>query len=235
MFGDPTAVSRSRLADGDAGTDQTIYKMAQVAMGPMGAGSTEIRALALKIVNDAGIQQRDQEGEVVAIHNWVMRHLRYVRDPLGYELITYPETLAFQSNNGDCDDHVILETALLGSLGIPSHFIVIALNNAPVYSHVYMAAEVKGYLIPLDPIKKDEPAGWEAPDPTAKKIYPISTPSGVDLSGAIVTGRLAGIGLGTITDTRAAGHALRSRARFRSRNLSSLTGLGFLIQFLRRL
>ncbi len=182
-----TQVSRSTLSDGIQGTDETVEMMAKVAMGPYGAGSVKIRNLALAIVHEAGVSEKDQLSEVIAIHVWVMRHLRYVRDPYGIELLTYPETLAFDNANGDCDDHVILEAALLGSIGIATHFVVIGF--APnLFSHVYLLADLKNGQIPLDPIVKNQPAGWQAPNPMIKKIYPANRPEGLgSLSSSVAT------------------------------------------------
>lgn len=171
-------VERVTLKPGSLGTDQTIDVMARAAMGKYGAGSAKIRNLAIQIIRDAGVKERDKMGEVVAIHRWVMNHLRYVNDPLWYEFVTHPETLAFERNDGDCDDHVVLESALLASVGIPTRFVVYAFKYAPAWQHVAMQARVGNRWIPLDPIVKDQPAGWEAPDFTNRKIYGTNTPNG---------------------------------------------------------
>lgn len=173
-----TNVERIALPSGPSGTDATIQAMAKAAMGDFGASSPKIIALARKIIREARVPERDQQGEVVAIHNWVMAHLRYVRDPLWSEMITYPETLAFETSTGDCDDHVVLEAALLGAVGIPSRFVTFAFKNQTGMSHVAMQANVKGEWISLDPIVKTKPAGWEAPDATSVVRYGINTPTG---------------------------------------------------------
>jgi transglutaminase-like putative cysteine protease len=170
-------VERIQIPPGAAGTDATIDAMARAAMGEFGAGSGRIRELAITILRDAGVAERDQQGEVVAIHQWVQDHLRYVKDPLWYEFVTYPETLAFERADGDCDDHVVLEAALLGAIGIPSRFVVFAFRGGP-WSHVAMQANVKGRWIPLDPIVKTKPAGWVAPDADRTKVYGVNTPDG---------------------------------------------------------
>ena len=177
---------RISLPQGMAGTDETVRAMSDVAMGTYGAGSVKIRNLALDTIRTAKVAERDQYNEVVAIHEWVKRHLRYVRDPFGTELITHPETLAFDRTDGDCDDHVVLEAAMLGSLGIPTNFIVVGFKGQGP-SHVYMQATVrdangKSEVIPLDPIVKKQPAGWEAPNPTLKKVYPVNVPGGFHLA-----------------------------------------------------
>lgn len=181
-------VERVPLKAGVSGTDQTIDVMSRAAMGRYGAGSPKIRNLAIQIIRNAGVAERDKVGETVAIHDYVMEHLRYVKDPLWYEFVTHPETLAFERADGDCDDHVVLEAALLGALGIPTRFVVYGFKGAPTYAHVAMHANVGGAnsWLPLDPIVKDKPAGWEVPDHTSRKVYGINTPDGVQgLSGTI--------------------------------------------------
>jgi predicted transglutaminase-like cysteine proteinase len=185
------------LLGGQAGTDQTVEHMAKIAMGEFGAGSPRIRALALKIVREAGVPEKDTDGEIVAVHRWVKRTLRYVRDPVGYELLTYPETLAFDVHDGDCDDHAVLEAALLGALGIASRFVTVGMSRQGM-SHVYLEAyrHRVGKWLPLDPIMKDQPAGWAVPRPVIIKRYPLSSADGFRKSalGAIYDALFAGLG-----------------------------------------
>ncbi len=171
-------VIRTDLSAGGDGTDATIQAMARAAMGEYGAGSGSVIAKAREIIDAAGVPERDQRGEVDAIHRFVQLHLRYVRDPLWYEMITYPETLLFDTPTGDCDDHVVLEAALLGALGIPSRFVTYGFKGNIAQSHVAMEAKVGNDWIPLDPIVKDKPAGWSVPDASNITRYGVNTPSG---------------------------------------------------------
>ncbi len=204
----PERIERVTISGGEAGIDQTVDHMARLAMGEYGAGSGRIINLARQIVADAQVPERDVRGEVEAVHAWVMAHLRYQRDPLWYEFVTYPETLAFSTPTGDCDDHVVLESALLGALGIPTRSVVWAVRNSPNFSHVSMQAQVpataddgvnvpgKSQWLPLDPIMKDKPTGWEVPDATNKKVYAINTPRGVGIAGMSLSTALALVGGG---------------------------------------
>ena len=171
-------------------------------MGKWGAHSPKIRALAIRTVRDAGVPEKDKLGEIRAIHQFVMRHLRYVNDPAWMETITYPEHLAFVQKDGDCDDFSVLEAAMLGSLGMRTRFITVAPKPGPM-AHVYlqvlhMASDGTGSATPewisLDPIVKDKPAGWSIPNPAAIKVYPINTPDGIGLQSAgSLLGTLAGL------------------------------------------
>ncbi len=166
---------RSTLANGDAGTDQTVAAMRTCAMGNYGAKSPKIREFAFGIVNKSGVPNKDYRGMTVAVHNWVRDNIRYINDPIGQETLCHPE-YTLQLGAGDCDDLSTLEAALLGSLGIDTQFVVVGLRPAPAgYSHVYLRAEVKTPTgmtwMPLDPIMRQYPAGWEVPNAKRKKIY----------------------------------------------------------------
>ncbi len=171
------AVQRSVLPADVAGVDATARKMAEMAHSVYGSKSAKIRAMAIDILTRAGVPGKDYYGEIVALHNWVRDNIRYTRDPVGQETLSYPEETAFNSGAGDCDDMTILEMALLGAVGIESYPVVVGMfpNH---YSHVYLHAKVPagkgrnaGKIIPLDPIMKDWPAGREAAGVKAKKTY----------------------------------------------------------------
>lgn len=170
-------VQRSVLPDGVAGVDATVKKIVEMAHGIYGSKSAKIRALAIDIVTRAGIPGKDYFGEMIAIHNWVRDNIRYTRDPIGQETLSYPEETAFNSHAGDCDDMTALEIALLGAVGLESYPVVVGMfpNH---FSHVYLHGKVPegkgrnaGKVIPLDPIMKDWPAGREAAGVKAKKLY----------------------------------------------------------------
>lgn len=177
------SVQRSVLPDGIAGVDATVKKVVEMAHGNYGSKSAKIRALAINIVKAAGVPDKDYYGEIVAIHNFVRDNIRYVRDPVGQETLSYPEETAFNSKAGDCDDMTILEIAMLGSIGIESYPVVVGMfpNH---YSHIYLHAQVPvgnsrnaGKIIPLDPIMKQWSAGREAENIKSKKMYPeLSNP-----------------------------------------------------------
>lgn len=174
-----SSVRRLNIPTGDAGTDVTVDLMARMAMGIYGAQSVKIRQLAIDIVRAAGVRQKDRLGEVRAIHSWVQQRLRYVQDPAWQELLTHAETLAFDAQDGDCDDHSILEAALLGAIGIPTRFVVVGMKRDAPFQHVYSEAMVMKTWVPLDAIMKDKPAGWSVPNPGRRKAYAVNSPDGV--------------------------------------------------------
>jgi Transglutaminase-like superfamily len=171
------------LSGGFQGTDQTVALMQQYSMGQWGSRSPKIRALALNIVTTAGVQEKDYIGEMVAIHEYVRDQIRYTRDVNGQETLLPPEELAFNSQAGDCDDKSMLEAALLGSIGIPSRFVTIGITPDRM-SHVYLQAKPQDQWVPLDPIMKNKPAGWEVPPSVVKvrKVYDENVPQEMAVS-----------------------------------------------------
>lgn len=190
------AVQRSVLPDGIAGVDTTVRKMVTMAQGVYGSKSAKVRAKAIDIIRKSGVAEKDYYGELVAIHNWVRDNVRYVHDPVGQETLSYPEETLFNSLAGDCDDLVICEIALLGSVGIESYPVVVGTSPGS-FSHVYLygivpqsnAGRFSGATIPLDPIMKNWPAGKEAGADmgiASKKTYPeLANPltNGLPMSG----------------------------------------------------
>ncbi len=200
-------VERVGLQPGQAGTDATIDAMSRAALGIYGAGSARIRELAVEIINGEkggpAVAERDKRGEVTAIHEWVKSHLRYVSDPTWYEFVTYPETLAFERPDGDCDDHAVLEAALLGAIGMPTRFVTYSFRGNTAPSHVALqvllpappgSKQAAGWMT-LDPIVKDQPAGWEAPDATGRTLYGVNTPTGYTKSAGSKIVRVIAIAL----------------------------------------
>jgi hypothetical protein len=191
------------LADGDinadysvlpeGGTnavDATVQHMVEMASGKWGRESPKIRAAAINIIRGidpiTGAQfarpvstPKDYFGMVEQIHNWVRDNIMYIKDPVGQETLSYPEEMLFNTRAGDCDDQVILEMALFGSIGIQSYPVIIGLYPNH-YSHVYGYVEIPpgkhrnaGTTWAFDPIMKEWPLGREAPADRvkAKKIY----------------------------------------------------------------
>jgi hypothetical protein len=92
------------LADGFRGTDATVELMRQLTTGQYGTRSPKIRALAINILKQARVPEKDYPAEMVAIHNWVRDNVRYTRDVHGQETLCPPEEIAFNTKSGDCLD-----------------------------------------------------------------------------------------------------------------------------------
>lgn len=113
------------------------------------------RLLALKIINDAHVADRNKPAQAVAIAEWVRANIRYVNE--------LPETFqtpkrTFENQAGDCDDHTTLIGSLCENLGIPIE--VVGLKVDGIWQHVFPRAliEAPGKKIikmPLDSTIKD--------------------------------------------------------------------------------
>lgn len=97
-------VERSVIPATDEGVDITVKKMMEMARGVYGARSAKIRALAINVINAAGVPDKDYFRMAEAIHNWVRDQVRYVKDPIGQETLSFPEETAFNTRAGDCLD-----------------------------------------------------------------------------------------------------------------------------------
>jgi hypothetical protein len=161
-----------------------VQKAVEIAHSKWGSKSAKIRALAINIINSARVDDKDYYGMIVAVHNWVRDQIRYVKDPVGQETLSYPEETALNTKAGDCDDKTVLEIALLGSLGIRSYPVVIGTQAGGSFSHIYLHALVPPgkhrnalAVVPLDPIMRQWRAGQEAPASKVKrkKLYTALT------------------------------------------------------------
>lgn len=115
----------------------------------------KIRTLAMQLV--ANLPPRSYQREVYRLHQFVRDDIRYVRDPVGVELVSTPAR-TLDTRAGDCDDKSVLLAALLESLGHPTRFKAIALKGGP-FSHVYVETKIGEAWVPLETII-NRPMGW---------------------------------------------------------------------------
>jgi transglutaminase-like putative cysteine protease len=121
----------------------------------------------------AKVTPRDCVGQARAIRAWVDARFRFVRDPLGVELLESP---AFHLSRiqrdgfvqGDCDDAATLTAALGLSVGIPARFVAVAFftPDAP-FAHVFTELLPPGAA----PVEMDltHPAGAPRP-PISRRL-----------------------------------------------------------------
>lgn len=128
-----------------------------------------IRQTALNILSNAGVAQRDVLNEARAIYFFVRDRIRFRRDVVDVETLSYP-TLTLANRAGDCDDQVVLLNSLLESVGIPTRMVAISQVPERQFTHVYSQALVKGRWFAMDTINKNE-FGYEPEIFTRKAIY----------------------------------------------------------------
>jgi len=132
-----------------------------------GAKDFYVRQKAIQIFRLYAVPPRDRFGEVLALFDWVQRHVRYTRDIFRVELLHSARRM-LELRAGDCDDMTILLGAMLMSTGHPVRLILAGFrrNKPHVYSHIYPEVNVRGRWVPIDasmprPIGSAAPARWK--------------------------------------------------------------------------
>jgi transglutaminase-like putative cysteine protease len=158
--------SLSSLFRGDNGITQTVNAIRSAVY--YSVRRPEIRQRAEYLI--FGCAERDEYCEVTRIKKWVDSHFRYVRDPIGLELVKSPEVSDAEISKqdkfqGDCDDVTAYIAALLKSIGYPVRVVVMGVpGKGEEFRHIYP----KVYLpkrrawLALEMTAKQHPVGWSA-------------------------------------------------------------------------
>ncbi len=164
---EPSGWRLSGILPGDAGIIQTVHKIRSLVQWSL-SNAPEVRSKAEELTS--GLPERDERSEVEAIYHYVLRHFRYVHDPLNVEMVKSPEVIQREINgtgffNGDCDDATTYLAALLESIGIPVDAAIISKPGSPdsAYCHIYPVAKTRSGDIPLETTVRGVAAGWQAP------------------------------------------------------------------------
>lgn len=120
---------------GDAGTEATLRRMAQLAM--TGAVSPLVRGVAARVVLGTG---RDAMLHARLINDWIDTHTDFLADPSVAEALTHADdAIRVIATDGiaqiDCDDVAILAASLGMSIGLHARFVAVAFGEA--YAHVW--------------------------------------------------------------------------------------------------
>lgn len=144
------------IPDGPPGIDATLTQMSRFSRD--GKKSIRVIEMARSLIRDC--PPKDWACQVRQLHAFVRDHIQYVLDPVDVELIQTPDkTLEYRA--GDCDDHAILLSALLGAIGHPARYRAIGFD-AGVFCHVYVETKIGDEWIPLE-TTEPVPVGWEPP------------------------------------------------------------------------
>jgi Transglutaminase-like superfamily len=131
-------VSRGVVGFGDYGSAQTLDRMRELVN----------RSLSVPLVVETanGIAAlsppRDYLSIARAIRAWMARNFRFVRDPVGVELLRDPDYqlrqyMTYGYITGDCDDAAILGAALGKAVGIGARFVAVGFREAGPLTHVF--------------------------------------------------------------------------------------------------
>lgn len=164
-IGDAPPAVLAGLPAGRAGTIATLKHMREFVRAALRAPDQRIRQTALMILRDARVPARKWNAELAALLQFVQDRVRYVRDPVGLELVQAPER-TLDIGQGDCDDKSTLLAALLMATGHPARFTVVGFRGKP-YSHVFVEAKSGLRWVPMETILP-KPLGWFPPGVTSK-------------------------------------------------------------------
>lgn len=140
-----TLISRSTIGFGDYGSAQTLDRMRELVN----------RSLSVPLVVEtangiaASRPPRDYLGIALAIRHWLASNFRFVRDPVGVELLRDPEYqlrqwMTYGYITGDCDDVAVLGAALGKAVGIGARFVAVGFQPNRPLVHVFAVLTGRG-------------------------------------------------------------------------------------------
>lgn len=162
--------------------ERVKHVMAQIIKGRR---DPRIRAIAVQIVSKKCgdswcIKERDYQGELRAIFNYVRKNVRYVKDPIDRDTFQHPRR-TLEWGGEDCDGSSIVTGALCGAIGYPMKCRIIQTIYGQDYDHIYMMAGLPPtapkpkWWVPLD-ASVDRPAFWEPPKNLVKRMRDFPVP-----------------------------------------------------------
>jgi len=136
-----------------------------------------LRVRAAQIATRAG--WKNYREQLHHLYRFIMRRYRYVRDPIGLELVaggpaawnlTAGATSPTGYGHGDCDDVTVLAAGMAQAIGMKARIVIMAPPGRRNASHVYAEIQIPdGPWIPFDPVAwprigfgKAAPAQWRA-------------------------------------------------------------------------
>jgi hypothetical protein len=171
------------LADGDAGTAQTVALIRRLV--EEGKRDEMVNRTAIEMVRRGGAFGYDKMRQGRAIYDGVLRGIGYVPDPVGKELLR-PARAILEVRAGDCDEiNAILLPALLESVGIEARLVTIAAHPAAPseFTHVYCEANIDGRWIPMDAARKGARWGNTPSRAFRRRVWSLSSDEYTDVGG----------------------------------------------------
>jgi len=107
------------------------------------------------------VEQKNFWKEAEACHTFVRDEIRYMQDPLDFELVQVPR-VTLQLSTGDCDDKATLICAMLECMGHPTRFVAVGFKPG-IFEHVYAETMIGRKWIALE-TTEPVPIGWQPPD-----------------------------------------------------------------------
>lgn len=182
----PGTATAAPLLAGTPGTEQTIELIRSTVSS--GFKDPFVRQTAGAIVRR--IPAHNDAGEVRAVYEWVARHIRFTKDPVGKETVSSARW-TLTHGFGDCDDvNGVLLPTLLGVIGYRTRLVTIASHPmAPdQFSHIYAEALLGDRWVPLDAARRGARFGRAPERVYRKRVWSLDNASYQDVG-------LAGMGI----------------------------------------
>ena len=159
----------SQLPDGVAGTSATLNAMRALVQ----KGKTNPSVLSLARDLNINLPQKDYQGEIVNVFNYVQNYIRYIQDVAGVETLASPD-VTIRVGQGDCDDKAILLASLLQAINHPAQFVALSFaQDQGQFSHVIVETALEnGQEIAMDPTEP-YPIGWYPPGNPKRMVVKV--------------------------------------------------------------
>lgn len=167
----PPFAAYSSLFGGDWSIYQTVAALRSLINDALRDPSATIRLRAESILGP--VSEKDEEGEIGAIYDYVVSVLHYIDDPADIELLKNPILIDKDVSEkgyfmGDCDDASGYLAALLKSVGYQVQLVIVTPDRAHGFDYRHIFVRVwqprEGAWLALDPTAKAFPMGWEVPN-----------------------------------------------------------------------
>jgi len=159
------AVSLVPLADGSAGTFQTLDAMARAVRGeipPDYSGVEDEFNISAAHRICALSPDHNQRAQIAALFDFCVHKINYLEHPINQQ-VCQDARRTIEIGSGDCVSKSVLLATLLACLGYQSQFVAQCLDGDD-YSHVYCEVLLSdGTWLALDPVASDKPMGWRQP------------------------------------------------------------------------
>jgi len=171
------------LLEGDEGTAQTIAWIRELV--EQGKKDPVVNRFTGTLLRRAGVRPYDDAGEIRAIFEGVLRHVRFTKDPEGKEVLR-PARTTLEWGFGDCDDiNAILLPSMLGTVGYRTRIVTIASHPAAPeqFTHVYCEVYFRGKWVALDAARRDTKIGVPPSHHFRKRVWSIDEDRFQDMRG----------------------------------------------------
>ena len=160
----------SQIPSGLDGTDATIREI--IRLVDYDLKRPHLRLLATRILNHATIPSKNHTREAQALYRYVVRNVRYQKDPVGLETVQSP-TVTLSVGAGDCDDHSGLIAGLGMAVGLPARLTVVGYSEDRIV-HIFAELFAGGSWHAVDTTEPGHGFGWRPEGLPYQRTYNLN-------------------------------------------------------------